>query len=105
MFNLNFDETRVMFETNRYRVVAIGRSGWSTDLCIELAHKDAMGEMSWHIVDAHELSSSGTYNSGGGGVTIAVEVLGAALARIKWQENELAQASERMVDMQRELDS
>lgn len=86
MFGLNFDEPRVMLQTDRYRVVAIGRSGWRTDLRIELAHRDALGEVSWHELDKHTLDSNGNHIEGGSRAQPLVEALGAALEKIRTLE-------------------
>lgn len=58
--NLGINEIIVLLETDALRVVGIGRNGWRFTILIEQAHKDAMGEVSWHLLHQVEFRSDRT---------------------------------------------
>lgn len=58
--NLNISERAVLLETDSIRVVGIGRAGYRLDVLVEKAHKDAMGEVSWQLLDKTEFRSDHT---------------------------------------------
>jgi hypothetical protein len=84
--NLAINEKLVVLQTNAYRVVAQGVSGFRTRLFIELAHKDALGETSWHLIDQQEFDRDGKTS----GTDVTPDVLLAAINRITELEREVA---------------
>lgn len=92
MISLGINETMVLLQTDSYRVVGKGVSGYRLDIMIEMAHEDALGAISWHLVDQESYNGDGLTN----GTDVTPDVLLAALdelmtvrARLLTAETEL----------------
>jgi hypothetical protein len=103
MIQLGITERMVLLQTDAYRVVGLGTSGYRLVLMVELAHKDALGEVSWHLIDREEFNREGK----SAGTDITPDVLLAALdklmtteARLNSAELELAQARAKIAEME-----
>lgn len=101
MISLNITEKIVLLQTDRYRVVGLVLSGYGMDLSIEIAHKDALGDVSWHIIDTTRFNREGTTS----GTDVTPDVLYAALdelmtvrARLLSAEQEIAEMKEQRED-------
>lgn len=96
MIRLGINERSVVLQTDAYRVVAEGVSGYRLGLYIELAHKDALGEVSWHLVDKECYDRDGKTS----GTDVTPDVLLAALHRVAELERELGRANQRIAELE-----
>jgi len=104
MISLGITEKMILLQTDSYRVVGVGLSGYRMSMTIELAHKDVLGEVSWHLVDEQRYDRNGKTSDTDvlpDALYAALDVLMTARARLLRTEDELAEVNARIAGLEK----
>jgi len=104
MISLGITEKMILLQTDSYRVVGVGLSGYRMSMTIELAHKDVLGEVSWHLVDEQGYDRNGKTSDTDvlpDALYAALDALMTARARLLRTEDELAEVNARIAGLEK----